>query len=75
MDAITPEQVREAFTTARACVGAENCKLLGQAMCELAKFDNQHTITTGEGRFTFIDLPDGPCPNRDQLFCQDPASD
>lgn len=68
---ITKEQVADAFAEASTCMGAANCKRLGEAMCAFYRLDNQHTVETGEGRITFASAPVGPCPNQDQLFCQD----
>ncbi len=71
MDAITPERVQAAFDAAAACQGADDCKLMGQAMCELARFDNLQTVLNQTGRVTFLAPPEGACPNQDQLFCQE----
>lgn len=68
---ITNVQVIEAFKEAAKCEGARDCKQVAQAMCKLFRLDNQHTLETGERRITFASEPEGPCPNQDQLFCQD----
>ena len=68
---ITQKEVLDAFEESSLCQGAKNCKKAAEAMCKFYRLDNQHTLSTGEGRITFASEPEGPCQNQDQLFCQD----
>jgi hypothetical protein len=68
---VTNDEVTEAFQEARHCLGADKCKRVAQAMCKLYTLGNQSTIEKGEGLIKFAVEPTEPCPNQDQLFCQE----
>ncbi len=68
---ITKEAVITAFSESSKCMGAEGCKRVAEAMCAFYRLDNQNTVITGKGMITFASMPEGPCPNQGELFCQD----
>lgn len=70
-ETITREDVITSFDESSKCMGAERCKKLAEAMCAFYRFDNQNTIATGQGMIHFASMPEGPCPNQGELFCQD----
>lgn len=71
MSNIISSEVESAFTEASLCVDASNCKKAAEAMCKFYAMCNQQTAENGEGLLVFFDPVQGPCPNRDQLLCQE----
>ncbi len=67
----TEETVSRAFREAIPCAGADNCLMSAQAICELTRLNNIRVMEAGIGKVMFSMVPQAPCPNQDQLFCQD----
>ena len=65
------EEVKQAFESPALCLGAENCARRGQAIRLFCSLSNQIALEEGQGYIIFPGEDPGPCPNSDQLLCQE----